>query len=611
MSSPAIAVSIAAVLAVAWALGSCALPSRPALERLGAGLLAVYAVAGAAMLQGPLHVSFLSHTWAVRAASVAGLAAVLACRRPSLRPSAVEPVALAGGAVLVGLMAIPAWRAPVGSHPVSHQDMQWHEGWIRQLLGGAHAPGGVYAGEPNSYPWLYHSLTAWIAQTTPGGVDEALVAVDVLGLVTIAVGMWLLVRTLGGGAPAAATGTVLAVAGGGFGWLWQHGPAAVLNMSAGELGRYHGDLVLSNVLVPGMGNLPPLVPRDLGVCMAPLVLWVFVRALDARSRSALVTAGVGGGLAFLCAPLAGVFLALWAAALAVRARAPVAVWAAAAGALVAGIWLAPLALTYHRFGGFADITSLPPTNPTVAQAAVALGVVLPLGIAGLVLGVRGQEGASPWRLGILVAIPAAACALGVVIGEGGTFLGTAALLRWLRYVPFLALALAVPAGLAAEQGLAALARLARPAAAVALAAGIAAAVASTALAAVELGRAPTPATLRCGSLPFGYGDVFAVVSKPQLGADRASLDVFAQTGASAAYMTLVRAKVRPRTFPDRPPTQAERRRWRDGLRAGRSPIPDGVWVVADAGSPAATGGARVASCSLAGRPAVLVRYPPA
>ena len=189
--------------------------------------------------------------------------------------------------------------------------------------------------------------------------------VDVLGLATIAVGMWLLVRALGGGTPAAATGTVLAVAGGGFGWLWQHGPAAVLNMSAGDLGRYHGDLVLSNALVPGMGNLPPLVPRDLGVCMAPLVLWAFVRALDARSRNGLVAAGVGGGLAFLCAPLAGVFLALWAAALALRARATVAAWAAAAGALVAGIWLAPLALTYHRFGGFADITSLPPANPTV------------------------------------------------------------------------------------------------------------------------------------------------------------------------------------------------------------------------------------------------------
>jgi hypothetical protein len=74
-------------------------------------------------------------------------------------------------------------------------------------------------------------------------------------------------------------------------------------------------------------------------------------------------------------------------------------------------------------------------------------------------------------------------------------------------------------------------------------------------------------------------------------------------------MTLVRAKVRPRTFPDRPPTQPDRRRVRDELRAGRSTIPAGVWVVADPGSPAA-GGARVASCSIAGRPAVLVHYPP-
>jgi hypothetical protein len=604
VSSPAIAVSIAGVLIAAWVAGACALPARPALERLGAGLLVLYALAAAAMLQGPLHVSFLAHTWLVRIVSVGALAAAVAWRRPPLRPAGARPVALAGGTLLVALMAIPAWRAPVGSHPVSHQDMQWHEGWIRQLLGGAHAPGGVYAGEPNSYPWLYHALTAWVAQALPGGVDEALVAVDVLGLVTLAAGMWLLARELGAGPAGAGAATLLAVAGGGFGWIWQHGPAAVLNMSAGDLGRYHGDLVLSNALVPGMGNLPPLVPRDLGVCLVPLVLWAFVRTLAPGSRAGLLAAGAGGGLAFLCAPLAGLFLALWAAALALRARARAALWAGLAGALVAAVWLVPLAATYHRYGGFADITSLPPTNPTVAQAVVALGLTLPLGVAGLALA------RSDPRLLILAGIPALACAVGVAMGEGGTLFGTAALLRWLRYVPFLALGLAVPAGIAAERGLAALARLARPAAALALAAGLAAALASTALAAVELGRAPTPATLRCGPFPFGYGDVFAVISKPQLGADRASLDVFAQTGAAAAYMTLVRAKVRPRTFPSRPPTQQERRRRRDELRTGRSAIPEGVWVVAEPGSPAADGGTRAGSCSLAGRPYVLVRYPP-
>jgi hypothetical protein len=601
VSSFAIAASIAAALAAAWAAGSCVLPHRPALERLGAGLLCVYGVAGAAMLQGPLHVSFLAHTWLVRAVSAAGLAAALAWRRPSLRPMGVRAVPLAGVGLLIALMAIPAWRAPVGSHPVSHQDMQWHEGWIRQLLGGAHAPGGIYAGEPNSYPWLYHALTAWIAQALPGGVDEALVAVDVLGLVTIATGMWLLARELGGGETAAGVATLLALAGGGVGWIWQHAPAAVLNSSAGDLGTYHGDLVLSNALVPGMGNLPPLVPRDLGVCLAPLVLWAFVRALPGRSRAGFLAAGTAGGLAFLCAPLAGLFLALWTAGLAIRDRRAAALWAGLAGVVTAGIWLVPLAVTYHRYGGFVDVTSIPPTNPTLAQAAVALGIALPLGLAGLVLAVRAPAGVDPWRLVVLAAIPAAGCALGVAIGEGATVLGTAALLRWLRYVPYLALGLAVPAGVAVERGLRA---LARPAAPVALALGVLAAVASTALAAVELGRSHAAPTLACSSLPFGYGDLFAVVTKPQLEADRASLDVFAQTGASAAYMTLFRAKVRPREFPDRPPAQAERRRWRNELRGGRSPIPQTVWVVG------ATGGVHVATCALGGRPEVLVRYPP-
>ena len=612
MSSAAIAVSVAAVLAAAWAAGSCVLPNRPPLERLGAGLLCLYAVAGAAMLQGPLHVSFLAHTWLVGIVCVAGLAAALAWRRPSLRPTGVRAVPLVGVALVVVLMAIPAWRAPVGSHPVSHQDMQWHEGWIRQLLGGAHAPGGIYAGEPNSYPWLYHSLTAWIAQALPGGVDEALVVVDVLGLVTLAAGMWLLARELGGGETTAAVATLLALAGGGFGWIWQHGPAAVLNTSASGLGTYHGDLVLSNALVPGMGNLPPLVPRDLGVCLAPLVLWAFVRALDARSRTGFLAAGAAGGLAFLCAPLAGLFLALWAAGLALRAREPAALWAGLSGVATAGIWLAPLAVTYHRYGGFVDITSAAATNPTVGQAAVALGIALPLGVAGLVLVWKGGARhrfftrVDPWRLVIVAGVPAAACALGVAMGEGATVLGTAALLRWLRYVPFLALGLAVPAGLAVERGLAA---LGRPAAALAVVVGVFAAVASTALAAVELGRAHAPPTLRCGALPLAYGDEFAVIMRPQLEADRASLDVFAQTGASALYVTLVRAKVRARTFPDRPPTQAERRRFRDALRGPGLTFGD-LWVLADRGSPATVGGTRVAACSLAGRPVVLVHRPP-
>ena len=64
--------------------------------------------------------------------------------------------------------------------------------------------------------------------------------------------------------------------------------------------------------------------------------------------------------------------------------------------------------------------------------------------------------------------------------------------------------------------------------------------------------------------------------------------------------------------PRRSPTQAERRRFRDALRAGRpSSIFGDLWVVADRGSPAAAGGTQTAACSLAGRPAVLVRYPPA
>src|SRR6478672_1611366 len=104
VSSAAIAASVALALAAGWALGSCVLRSRPALERLGAGLLALYGVAGLAMLQAPLHISFLAHTWLVLAVSVAGLAAALAWRWPSIRSAGLRALPLAGGAALVALM---------------------------------------------------------------------------------------------------------------------------------------------------------------------------------------------------------------------------------------------------------------------------------------------------------------------------------------------------------------------------------------------------------------------------------------------------------------------------------------------------------------------------
>ena len=65
--------------------------------------------------------------------------------------------------------------------------------------------------------------------------------------------------------------------------------------------------------------------------------------------------------------------------------------------------------------------------------------------AGIIAVARRPEDVSPAAVVLLVAVPAAACALGAVLGHRSDVLGTPALLRWSRYLPFLALALAIPA----------------------------------------------------------------------------------------------------------------------------------------------------------------------
>ena len=60
--------------------------------------------------------------------------------------------------------------------------------WVHQLSAGFSSPGGVYAGEPNSYPWLFHSLVALIAAALPGGTVDAFQVLELFGLVCAGVG---------------------------------------------------------------------------------------------------------------------------------------------------------------------------------------------------------------------------------------------------------------------------------------------------------------------------------------------------------------------------------------------------------------------------------------
>src|SRR5918912_1043614 len=108
----------------------------PGLEADAAALVAVAALAGLAWLAGA--------GW----------------RRPSLAPGRVDRAPVAA-IVAAGLgISAPAWLAPGDDYPARSTDILWHEGWIRQLVNGGRAPGGIYADVPNAYPWLEHALAA-------------------------------------------------------------------------------------------------------------------------------------------------------------------------------------------------------------------------------------------------------------------------------------------------------------------------------------------------------------------------------------------------------------------------------------------------------------------
>lgn len=597
MSTGAVAAAAASsvlLLGAVWVAGSCLVPRAAAAERLAAGILAALGLAWLAMFQPLVGVSLLGSRPAVWIVAGGGLAALAAWRRPRLLPARPPVAPLAVAAAAGALVAWPGWTRPVAQWPVSHLDTLFHAGWTHQLVGGMDAPGGVYAHVPNTYPWLYHALAAWIAQGLPGGVDAALLAVETFGVAALAAGVWLLAAELRASRAAAAWAIVFAVAGGGVGWIWQHSAAGVWALDPATIGAYHGDLVLSNALVPGLGDVPPLVPRELGVALTPLVLWLILRGVAAGSTRLLAVAGGAIGLAFLAGPLAGGFCALWLAAVAVRRREPRALVAAAVAAAVSAVWLGPLAATYHRDGGFVSITHKPPINPSLAQAVVALGVVLPLAAVGLA---RRSDGSDRRTQALLVAVPLAACLAGAAFGSGDVILGSPAITRWLRFLPYLALTLAVPAGAGAAWLVEA---CRRPATAAAAAAAVgSAAVASTALATVAVDGAPED-YWHCGAFPAGPGQTVAVVYRPQRVADDISLELFSDTGAPMLFVLRDDAKIRDRGFLTRPPSQHERRAQLLALRAGGT-SPAGVrWLVEAPGE--GLGGTPAATCaSPAGR----------
>jgi hypothetical protein len=141
-------VDIGLAVAGMWLVGSAAVPDSPAAERFAAGLLLVVGAAWLLMAQPLLGMSLVGHAVALRLVLAGAVVAAVAIRRPRLRAGSVRPVTLAASAAVAVAVAYPAWRTPTDLLPGS--DIQWHEGWIRQVAGGAPAPTGLYTDVPNA-----------------------------------------------------------------------------------------------------------------------------------------------------------------------------------------------------------------------------------------------------------------------------------------------------------------------------------------------------------------------------------------------------------------------------------------------------------------------------
>ena len=551
------ALDVVLLLAAMWVAGTVIARRSSPGQRLAAGLLAALGLAWLAMLQPLAGISAIGHPLVAGPLLVVALGVAGWWRRRDLVPHGVDALPLAVGVVAGLVAALPEVIQPVANFG---GDMLWHEGWIRQLADGQAEPTGVYPGVPNGYPWLYHAFGSWVFELLPGGMGATLLVVELTMVLALGLGIWLLARELGIGRGGSTWSMLLALAGGGFGWLQTLTPEPVIGVHPETIDRYHGDFLLAPASIPSLSAVPPALPRDWGLALIPMALWLVVRGTpigrrppaggrrrDRRAGRAVLASrgdrrrrcrggarprpaqrphrdrptrrGAGGqprlaGPARLALPPVGRLRPHQPG----RARRPL---APAGGRRVRPDATARSGRPVAR----------PPSADPLARAAL-------------------------W---CTVGVPAAVWVLSALVPEDNG-LGVPAFSSGLRYLPMLALALTLPAGLAAAAVTASLRGRGR----LALAAGlVVVATASTAAVAIAQSRhdesRPDTARLDCSPhVTIDPADTVANVGVPH----PAELTVFGATGARTVYSEAPRIRFRD-TF-TRLASQEERQ-----ARAGR------------------------------------------
>src|SRR4029079_1509893 len=274
------AIMLLALLAWVWVAGSALARDRPASERFAIGALAACGLARTALVAGAVGVGLLGSTFVTTGLALAAAAVFLAQRPPlrAPRPAGAPPLhRLAGragprrpppaaplvpGCVAGLVLSAPQLALSLSALQPSHGDLLWHLGWIHQLEDGAAIPGGVFAGEPNGYPWLFHALVAWIAGALPGGAESAVWAMQGFGLACAGTGIWLLATEICDRRRAATWSVGLFLAAASLGGA-ADAHAHRFVMATIDAGPFHGSPVPA--LTPATTFLPPVILRDLGL----------------------------------------------------------------------------------------------------------------------------------------------------------------------------------------------------------------------------------------------------------------------------------------------------------------------------------------------------------
>lgn len=565
---PAVAVS-AVLLATMWVLGTAVLGGGPPAERLIVGLLVVISSAWISMAQPLVGASIIGHQAVTRPLACLAVVGLGWWRRKELTSITWDPLPALVGIAAGVLLSVPELVTTAGNYP---GDMQWHEGWLRQVAGGLLEPTGLYSGVPNDYPWLYHAVGGWVMAVSGQPMSSTLLVLQLAMLATLGLGIWLLSRELGLERIAATWALLFGFVGGGFGWVSQ--------LFAGE---FDGHSLVEPPAVPSIYGISPALPRDWGMALVPTALWLLLRGTRASGIGWLAASGAVTGFAFLFAPPAAVAAVAMTVVIGAALRSIRAVIVPpVVTACVSSVWLLPLAWHFHEFGGFIRLSDVKAPGLTAWQAIVQIGAALPLGLAGLVLARRQLDQFARRALMSIVLVPVGFVMLAALVPAGAGF-KIPQFESEIRYLPMLVLALAVPAGLAARQITDRLRPVYRP---VAVAVIVAASTASTWIAVVYVAHqesARHPAQL-LGFACTPHATVQSADTIADIGLNHwVAISAFSATGAYTLFTPSPRIRYRNAFLHTE--SQTDRRRAVRRIAAGSQP-PDVVdWVAVHATRP--------------------------